>query len=204
MINQIDNTEDKVLDAARTVFRRKGFSGARMQEIARTAGVNKALLNYYYRSKEKLFKRVFEEAFREFIPTVLKVLDGDLPLDMKIYKTVDIYTRMLINNKDLPLFVLNEIREHPDKVVDLFPSGESFAFKNLEAQLQSEYRNGMIRKITTPMFLLNLLSLTVFPFIVEPVLRNVMHMTEENYLSLIMERKKMVPNMIIESLRPNS
>lgn len=204
MINQIDNTEDKVLDAARTVFRRKGFSGARMQEIARTAGVNKALLNYYYRSKEKLFKRVFEEAFREFIQTVLKVLDGDLPLDMKIYKTVDIYTRMLINNKDLPLFVLNEIREHPDKVVDLFPSGESFAFKNLEAQLQSEYRNGMIRKITTPMFLLNLLSLTVFPFIVEPVLRNVMHMTEENYLSLIMERKKMVPNMIIESLRPNS
>jgi len=204
LINQIDNTEDKVLDAARTVFRRKGFSGARMQEIARTAGVNKALLNYYYRSKEKLFKRVFEEAFREFIQTVLKVLDGDLPLDMKIYKTVDIYTRMLINNKDLPLFVLNEIREHPDKVVDLFPSGESFAFKNLEAQLQSEYRNGMIRKITTPMFLLNLLSLTVFPFIVEPVLRNVMHMTEENYLSLIMERKKMVPNMIIESLRPNS
>jgi len=204
LINQIDNTEDKILEAARTVFRRKGFSGARMQEIARTAGVNKALLNYYYRSKEKLFKRVFEEAFREFIPIVLKVLDGDLPLDMKIYKTVDIYTRMLINNKDLPLFVLNEIREHPDKVADLFPSGESFAFENLEAQLQREHRNGRIRNIATPMFLLNLLSLTVFPFIVEPVLRNVMHMSKENYMSLIMERKKMVPNMIIESLKVKS
>ncbi len=202
MINQLDNTEEKLLHAARSVFRKKGYSGARMEEIANTAGVNKALLNYYYRSKEKLFKRVFEEAFREFIPTVIHILDSDLPVDMKIYRTVDIYTRMLLKNKDLPMFVLSEIRENPDKIAELLMGEKRKTFQKLEQQLAKEYEKGTIVKTSVHTFLMNLLSLIVFPFIVQPLMNRMFGISDEKFEELMLTRKNELPAMIIETFRP--
>lgn len=202
MINQSDNTEIKVLNAARSVFQKKGYSGARMEEIANTAGVNKALLNYYYRSKEKLFRQVFEEAFREFIPTVINILDGDLPLDMKIYRTVDVYTRMLLKNKDLPMFVLSEIRENPDKIADMFMGKKDLTFQKLEQQLSEEYEKGTIVKTTVHTFLINLLSLIVYPYIVQPLMNRMFGIGDKKFEELMLERKSALPEMIIETFKP--
>ena len=202
MINQSDNTEIKVLNAARSVFQKKGYSGARMEEIANTAGVNKALLNYYYRSKEKLFWHVFEEAFREFIPTVINILDGDLPLDMKIYRTVDVYTRMLLKNKDLPMFVLSEIHENPDKIADMFMGKKHLTFQKLEQQLSEEYEKGTIVKTTVHTFLINLLSLIVYPYIVQPLMNRMFGIGDEKFEELMLERKSALPEMIIETFKP--
>ena len=202
MINQLDNTEDKVLYAARIVFQKKGYSGARMEEIANTAGVNKALLNYYYRSKEKLFRQVFEEAFSEFIPTVINILNGDLPLDMKIYRTVDVYTRMLLKNKDLPMFVLNEIRENPNKIEELLMTKKHLTFQKLEQQLYEEYEKGTIVKTTVHTFLINLLSLIVYPYIVQPLMNRMFGIGDEKFEELMLERKSALPEMIIETFKP--
>jgi AcrR family transcriptional regulator len=204
LINQIDNTEEKVLEAARIVFQKKGFSGARMEEIAKTAGVNKALLNYYYRSKDKLFKKVFEASFRELLSAVVHVLQTDIPLDMKVYKVVDIYTRMLLKNKSLPLFIFGEIHENPDRAVDLFKGDLQKVLEVLGRQLEEAYQNGYIKKISVPEFMLNLLSLTIFPFIVEPVLRNVVGLDEKAYNTMLKERSKIIPSMIIDSLKVKS
>lgn len=204
MINQLDNTEDKVLYAARIVFQKKGYSGARMEEIANTAGVNKALLNYYYRSKEKLFRQVFEEAFSEFIPTVINILNGDLPLDMKIYRTVDVYTRMLLKNKDLPMFVLNEIRENPNKIEELLMTKKHLTFQKLEQQLYEEYEKGTIVETTVHTFLINLLSLIVYPYIVQPMMSRMFDIDDKKFEELMLERKNALPAMIIETFRPKN
>lgn len=204
MINQLDNTEDKVLHAARIVFQKKGYSGARMEEIADTAGVNKALLNYYYRSKEKLFRQVFEEAFSEFIPTVINILNGDLPLDMKIYRTVDVYTRMLLKNKDLPMFVLNEIRENPNKIEELLMTKKHLTFQKLEQQLYEEYEKGTIVETTVHTFLINLLSLIVYPYIVQPMMSRIFDIDDKKFEELMLERKNALPAMIIETFRPKN
>ena len=204
MINQSDNTEDKVLHAARIVFQKKGYSGARMEEIANTAGVNKALLNYYYRSKEKLFRQVFEEAFSEFIPTVINILNGDLPLDMKIYRTVDVYTRMLLKNKDLPMFVLNEIRENPNKIEELLMTKKHLTFQKLEQQLYEEYEKGTIVETTVHTFLINLLSLIVYPYIVQPMMSRMFDIDDKKFEELMLERKNALPAMIIETFRPKN
>ena len=204
MINQLDNTEDKVLYAARIVFQKKGYSGARMEEIANTAGVNKALLNYYYRSKEKLFMQVFEDAFSEFIPTVINILNGDLPLDMKIYRTVDVYTRMLLKNKDLPMFVLNEIRENPNKIEELLMTKKHLTFQKLEQQLYEEYEKGTIVETTVHTFLINLLSLIVYPYIVQPMMSRMFDIDDKKFEELMLERKNALPAMIIETFRPKN
>ena len=201
MINQEDNTEKKVLIAAREVFHKRGYTGARMEEIAKTAGVNKALLNYYYRSKEKLFKQVFQEAVHEFIKDVVKLLMGDLPLDMKIYRIVDLYTHMLLKNPYLPIFVLSEIREQPERLADVFLIKGDLPFETLENQLNQAHEDGHIKRTSVYTFLMNLMSLTVFPFISSPLMRNIFKMDESDFKRVILERKKALPRMIINTLK---
>ncbi|NNF21478.1 MAG: TetR/AcrR family transcriptional regulator [Saprospiraceae bacterium] len=204
MINQTDNieTEEKVLEAARDIFQEKGFSGARMDDIAKAAGVNKALLHYYYRSKANLFDRVFKEAFSQFFEKVMGVLSGDLPLDVKIYKIVDMYSNMLLHNKHLPLFVLSEIRENSELLIEMIKDKRSDTISNLENQLQEGYENGRIVKISAPEFFINLVSLTVFPFLAMPLLNGIFEQNEEDFERMINQRRKSIPKMIIEMLRP--
>ncbi len=201
MINQEDNTEKKILAAARTVFHKRGYTGARMEEIAKTAGVNKALLNYYFRSKEKLFKKVFQEAVHEFIRDIVKLLGGDLPLDMKIYRIVDLYTRMLLKNPDLPIFVLSEIREQPERLADMFLMKGELPFIMLENQLKKAHEDGHIKRTSVYTFLMNVMSLTVFPFVSSPLMKNIFKMEESEFRDLILERKKTLPEMIINTFK---
>jgi len=204
LINQKDNieTEEKVLEAARDIFQKKGFFGARMDEIANKAGVNKALLHYYFRSKEKLFDKIFQEALGEFIHKVVSVLNGDLPLDVKIYRTVDMYSNMLSHNKDLPLFVLSTLQENPDLMIRMIKSTQGEFLPNLSRQLQDENLAGNITKISTHEFFINLVSLTIFPFLVQPVMMGAFNLEEEDFKQMINERRRKVPKMIIEILRP--
>src|SRR5918911_2376982 len=82
------DTEQRILDAARAVFIRRGTAGARMQEIAKEAGVNQALLHYYFRSKERLSTAVFLQFASRVLPAVVHVLGGDAPIDEKIDRIV--------------------------------------------------------------------------------------------------------------------
>jgi len=175
-----------------------------MAEIAETAGVNKALLNYYYRSKEKMFQQVFEEDLHHFVTSVINLLNRDLPLDVKIYKVVDMYTSMLLNNPNLPLFILSEMRENPDKLAPVLLGSRSDAFHNLETQLDQEEAKGNIVKTSVPMFLMNLFSLTVFPFIVQPALHHIFHVTKEDFDDLVLERRRVIPRIIIDTLLPKT
>lgn len=200
-LNHLDNTEKKILTAATTVFRKRGFSATRMEELAKEADVNKALLNYYYRSKEKLFQKVFQAAIREFFKKVMKLLGSDLPLDMKVYKAVDLYTRMLLENPDLPIFIMSEIREFPSQFTDTFMLSRK-PLKKLEQQLQEAYSQNFIRKTSVYTFLMNLLGLTVFPFIAEPLAKNLFQLDRDSFEKEILARKKILPGMIIQTLKP--
>jgi len=196
----LDNTEEKILNAATQVFRKRGYTGARMEELANKAGVNKALLNYYYRSKEKLFQKVFEAAIKQFINKVVRLLAGDLPLDMKIYRAVELYTRMLLDNPDLPIFVLSEIREFPSHFSKMVMA--SLPFEKLEKQLREAHEQNLIRETSVYTFLMNLLGLTVFPFIVAPLAMKLFQMDREAFEDEIHARRKMLPGIIIQTLKP--
>src|SRR5258708_1743535 len=104
-------TETRILDAARTVFLRRGTAGARMQEIAREAGVNQALLHYYFRSKERLASAVFRQIAGRFLPTLVQIIGGDITIDEKINRIVGNFLRNLSKIPFVPGYPLSEI--HP-------------------------------------------------------------------------------------------
>ena len=204
------DTERRILDAARIVFVRRGTSGARMQEIAEEAGVNQALLHYYFRSKERLSEAVFAETAGRMFPAVVGILGGDFTIDEKIDRIVETYLDTMSRSPFLPGYILSELHHHPERIPKLLGSvsGKSFSstllpvIEKLDKQLASEARKGHIRRISAQQFVVNLLSLCVFPFAARPMFRAAFDMDDDAFAKLIATRRRELPQFIKSALRP--
>jgi AcrR family transcriptional regulator len=184
------STEEKIKTAARSVFTKKGYSAARTRDIAEEAGINLALLNYYFRSKEKLFDIVMMENLQKFLLALSGSLrDEKSTLNEKVALIASNYIDMLKTNPDLPIFVLSEIRANPEKLASTMGVKslllESAFFKQL-----MEATKGKIHPLH---LLINIMSMTIFPFIASPLLQNVGSMKQSDFDNMMEERKKMIP-----------
>ena len=194
--------EERILDAAKKVFLEKGMAGARMQDIANEAGINKALLHYYYRDKEKLFELVFLSESQKFFPKINRIFESDETLEKKFHEFVEEYVNELRLNPYLPWFVLNEINRDPDGFLLKIMTGENRPrpMKFLQ-QIEKEIKLGNIRKVDPRHILLNLLSMTLFPFIAQPMVSRILGMGNKEFEQLMEERKKTVPAVMMDSIR---
>lgn len=200
MVNSQLGTEEKILEAAKKVFHRKGYEGARMQEIADEAGINKALLHYYFRSKEKLFEAVFEDALSGIMRLVSTIFFSDKPLKDKIQSFLSSYLNIITENSYIPWFIINGIYERPEQIKAIFDKQDINPLqlmKLLKSQVRKEY--GV--DINPFQIWLNVLSLSVFPVIAKPLVREIFRLSEETYNQLMEERKELVPELIINALK---
>ncbi len=197
---QDTTSEEKILAAARKVFIAKGMSGARMQDIADEAGINKALLHYYFRSKEKLFETIFKELSSEFLPRVNSIFESDLPLFEKIELFCSEYIARMMDNPFIPLFIVNEMNKQPEMFLRKMWGGKKPVVSKLMQQIESEIAKGNIIRIHPAQLLLNMVSMCIFPFIGKPLCQLVLGINESGYRQLMEERKKLVPQFIIESI----
>jgi len=195
MVNIEKNTELTILNAAKKVFHRKGFDGARMQEIADEAGLNKALLHYYFRSKEKLFQAVFEHAFSEVFSKINDVFHSDFTLASKIEVLVSYYISFLSENSYVPWFIVNCIYEKPESLKH-FMETNNFApvsvLQMIAKQLKEEYNI----EIDPMQVYMHVLSLCIFPVIAKPMLQHVFGMDSIQMNNFYDQRKKIVPTFI--------
>lgn len=186
------DTETLILEAARKVFIRKGYDGARMQEIADEAGINKALLHYYFRSKEKLFNQIFLAAFKDFWPSIKSELEqGDGSVKCLIRAGVNAYTDMLMKTPYLPAFVVSEINRSPERMEGLLQaSGVDAAF--VMAVVQRGIDRGEVLPMDPRSLLINMLGLVLFPFISRPVLSRLFFDSEEAFMAFVGQRRQEV------------
>ncbi|MEP7143794.1 MAG: TetR/AcrR family transcriptional regulator [Ferruginibacter sp.] len=196
------STEETILQAARKAFTKKGLSGARMQDIADESGINKALVHYYFESKEKLFALVFEQEFGKLFSNLAAVVSSDLPLFEKIEQIVAMDFEKLSQFPDLPLFVINEVSRNPAMVVKRF---RQLRIKDMlgtfQNQIDHEIKNGTIKSISATQLLINIQSLSIFPFVSKPMVKNLFKMSEKNYKLMMQLRKKEVAMFIINALK---
>jgi AcrR family transcriptional regulator len=190
------STEQKIKAAADIVFTKKGYAATRTRDIAEEAGINLALLNYYFRSKEKLFELIMMEKVTSFFGTIVPVLnDASLSLDQKIVSVSERYTNMLIEHPDLPLFILGEVRTNPDTFANKLPIGKALDSHFIK-QLQER------RPDLHPFhFLMNLLGLAVFPFIMKPLLITTGTLNEKAFNAKIGERITLIPKWMSVMLK---
>lgn len=195
------NTEKLILEAAHRVFLKKGMSGARMQEIANEAGINKALLHYYFKNKDMLFTSVFRVALGQFIPRLQSVLAGDRKFDEKLLQISANYHEMLMENPYLPGFILQEVNREPEKLIALFK--ESGIDQDLVlVLLQKDIEEFIGKKIDPRHFLLSLLSLVIFPILAMPMMCGLFFENNRSEYELFLEqRKQLVPELLMGGIK---
>jgi len=191
------STEEKIKAAARKVFLRKGFSATRTRDIAEEAGINLALLNYYFRSKQKLFEEVMKEKIQTLLQTVIPVLiNPATTLEEKMKLIVANYIEVLIANNDLPIFVLNELRKENVNFISNIPIQKVLLQSSFMIQLKE--RRSDINPIH---FLVSLLGMTIFPFVAKPILTQSGLVNEKDFQSLMKEREDLIPVWMMALLK---
>lgn len=194
-------TEEKIFEAARKIFHHRGFFGARMQEIADEAKINKSMLHYYYRSKDHLFKEVFLDSFKKVFPEILKMMGSDVPLFEKIEMFVNRYMDILRANPYLPGFVFHEMNNNKEHLQSIIRELNISLPDKMREQIKEAIEKGEIRPISPENFVSNILSLCVFPFIAKPMVSNIFKMDEKQYQDYLDTRKKELPTFIINGLK---
>ncbi len=188
------STEEKIKAAARTVFHKKGFAASRTRDIAEEAGINLALLNYYFRSKEKLFVMVMIETLTEFFGSVSVIINNpETTFEEKIEQFAAGYIDLIFREPDIPLFIMSEIRNNPEQLLQKVDIRNTVFNSVFIRQFAEAVEQGKIRDQNFLHFMMNFIGLIVFPFIAKPLLQAISGLTEEQFNGLIEERKKLIP-----------
>ena len=204
------DTERRILDAAHAVFLRRGTAGARTQEIAREAGVNSALLHYYFRTKDRLALAVFQRAASQLMPAVIGVLASDAELDEKVARVIDVEVRQLLAAPYLPGYIISELTHHPERAAHLFSAATGLTpdqirarvFKVLRSQINARVKARRMHPISPEQFVINLLALCVFPFAARPMVMALAGLDEAGFKQFAERRRKELAPFFLRALRP--
>ena len=205
-----EDTEQRILDAAHAVFIRNGTAGARTLEIAKEAGVNSALLHYYFRSKERLAEAVFTRAAGQLFPAVIRILGSDAELEDKVGQVVEVELQHLSKTPYLPGYILSELAHHPERAPQLIAAitGEvpvevgARVRGVLLKQIEARVRAGKMHPISPDQFVVNLLALCVFPFAARPLLMALFGFDQSGFDQFIQRRRKELAPFFLRALRP--
>lgn len=195
------STEVLILNTAKKVFFKKGMWGTRMQEIADEAGINKALLHYYFRSKELLFKAVFNEAFKTIAPQLNEILNADDSLFEKIKNFSNTYITLIQEHPYLPGFLINEINRNENFIEDMQAKNVFPPFEKFKLQVEEDIRLKKIKPINFEQLFINIISLNIFPFLGKPLLKNLLNFQENEFNEVLEKRKTEVANFIINAIK---
>lgn len=195
------STEKRILDAARRVFVKRGMAGARMQEIADEANINKAMLHYYFRTKDKLFEAVFKEAIQKIFPSIFSILNADEPLEKKLKTFCDKYISLLLEHPYLPIFIINELNTRPDRLLSILREKGLSKPMTLMRQLKHLESSDSENAIQAEHVLVNVIGLAAFPFIAAPMLKELLQYSDETYRHFLEERKQQVYHFLLQALR---
>lgn len=200
------NTEQKILTAAMEIFVSKGKHGTKMQEIADAAGINKAMLHYYFRSKDKLFGKVFQNVFSGVFSSLHTHFENEDSFYDKLSNFVNAYVELIKTNSKLPLFIMREIQEESNELKELFAN----ILENMQFNLPFKFfesthkaiQNGEIKAVDPRQLLITVLGSSVFYFIAEPLL-SVFLTNDPNYSRdrFINERKRAIVDIIFNGIK---
>jgi TetR/AcrR family transcriptional regulator len=198
------STEELILDAALKVFTEKGYAAARMEEIAHEAGINRALLHYYYRSKEKMFTIIFEKQFTKFISGIAKIVSSDVAIFEKIELLVTHELDMFSKNPDIPLFILGELSKNPELMVKRLAENlgsVKVMVKKINEQIKSEYEKGIIKNIPGYSLMLNIMSLCIYPFAARSIVGFITGQSMDEFVKVASGRKQEIIEFVINGIK---
>jgi AcrR family transcriptional regulator len=200
------DAKSRIIDAADDIFVRRGVDGARMQEIADHAGVNKALLHYYFRSKADLARAVWFRIASSLAPGILQMMASDLSLEDKIDRFVDAYHATLTRHPYLMAYVISEAARHPDLVEGFYSAERRRAARHmidkLRQQIDDQVRAKKMAPISAEQFFVTLASSCLFPFAARPMIGAVFGLNSAGLRDFMERRRTELPAFLKRALHP--
>ncbi len=196
-------TRERILDAAHAVFLRKGTANSRTQEIADEAGVNKALVHYYFGTKAALADAIFERASGTLLPRIFGILaDPNRTLEEKVPAIVREQIDFHSARPYLAGYIVSEMHAEPDRVVRLIGRHGAAPLDVLRRQLREAAKAGTMRPISAEQFVVSLMALLVFPFAMRPALGAILALDATRWPAFLEERRRLLPDFFLAGLRP--
>ena len=202
MSDQEKQTEERIFESATEVFVEKGMDGARMQDIADHAGINKALLHYYYRTKDHLFNAVFEKIAGQMFKKFAPVFDENLTFEDKIRFFYREHITFLQSNPRLAPFLLHELHRNPDRIKKLI---QGIDINRIWSTLESQHKEDLVKYNITresiPQLMTSIAAMSVFPFLAKPIVSSLMERMGYDFDEYLEERKEYAADFVIRALR---
>lgn len=196
-------TRDRILDAAHRVFVRRGTAKARTQEIADEAGVNKALVHYYFGTKDALAGEVFTSSMKEFMPRIFGILGSDvMSIEDKVRAVVREQLDFHLARPYLAPYIMTEAHTEPERVRGMLQHDAPARLAVLRRQLAAAAAAGTMRRIAPEQFVVSLVGLLVFPFLARPMIEMIVGVDAARFPAFIEARKRDLPDFFLAGLRP--
>lgn len=193
------STEEKIRQAAREVFISKGYDGCSTREIANAAGLNVALVNYYFRSKKQLFEAIFKSTMEEFMLVAKETFMMDQPLEMKVRIFIEKEYEFMTKHPHIPGFIISELsrcdsNENENTLIQFIME------TGILETMRQEQENGNMRKLDFVSVMLIMMSNCHFPFMAKSFIQEMHQMDDEKYAQQIVLHKQYVTEMIVNYL----
>ncbi|WP_029904928.1 TetR/AcrR family transcriptional regulator [Prevotella sp. 10(H)] len=205
MFNNEDSSEvrNRILKEAQILFLKNGYKGTSVRDIAKASGTNVAMVNYYFKSKYNLFEIIFEEALDIFTKRIFETINSDLPFFELIENWIHTYYELLFQYPQIAAFILNEVSLNPEGLTQRIKKRNPYnSFSRIEQRIEEEVKKGTIRETPAADFLLNMLSMCMFPFIFGNMAMTLMEIPSNIYNELIANHERYVIEFTINALRP--
>jgi len=197
--------ETLILEVARKHFVQRGYAATRMQDIADEAGANKALLHYYFRSKEKLYHEITVRILDTIIPRFAQALTIDGTFWERLEAMLSSYISLLQEQPDIPFFIMSEVSQKQERFIEELKKRSQYfpALQGFVMSMHQEMEAGKIRTIPPIHLMLNIMGMTVFPFLAKPFLTTVFGVADEDFSELMGERKDIILSFLRTALKPD-
>lgn len=190
--------EQKIIEAAKATFLKKGFKDTNMSDIAAEVGLTRPAMHYYFRTKERLFQAVFGDILMSFLPKVSDTITSDLPLEEKIGVIADAYLAILKENPQLPMFLMKEaMRDFEGFVQMALGINISQAGNNVFSAIESEMEAGKIKKVPIIEIFYTFYGLVAMPFLTMPIASHIFGQAQIDELLNERWRTHVVRHMMI-------
>ena len=204
--NNIQDTEEvkqRILKVARGLFVKNGYKGTSVRDIAAQADTNVAMVNYYFRSKYNLFEQIFDEALDVLWRRIFSVLDSEKEFFELVKEWIHAYFDVFREYPQLPIFIFNEVSLDPHRLTDRFKGMPYGVFLKISARIRQEERRGTIRETPPLDFLLNVISMSVFPFVFRTLAQPLAGVSDQEYEQMLTEHRDYVVRFTINAIKPS-
>lgn len=196
------STEEKIIAAAKQVFISKGFSGCTSRELAKASGMNVALVNYYFRSKNKLFQLIFQTVMDEFFESMVSVFSSDRPLKEKLKLLIELEYEFLTKHPDIPRFIINELSRKDSDLIEVTHILPKIYNTGVIEQALAAQKNGEMRQVDLVGITMLIIANCHHPFMAKPLIIDLHNLTDAQYKEHLNAHQHMVTEMIINYLFP--